>query len=333
MTNLVAYGWDDALAARVGDLDQLDGRVGRVIRVERGECDVITGEEIERVASDSLRAQDDLAPVTGDWVVVGDDPDTGPVIDRIIERDHVLARRDPAERDAEQVLVANIDAVLIVHGLDRPLPPGRLERYLVVAWDSDTEPVVVLTKSDIHDAERTSALIEAIAPGVRQICVDSIGGQGLDEVAAFIGVGRTIALLGESGAGKSTLVNALAGEERQEIGEVRSGDSKGRHTTVTRDLVLLPTGALIVDTPGIRAVGLWEAEEALHRVFDDVEELSESCRFGDCRHGAEPDCAVTGALDPARIERYAALRDELERQRDRQVARERKPKGRPGRRR
>ena len=313
-----------------------DGRLGRIVRVDRGECDVIAAEGRVRVISDSQRSQDVLAPATGDWVVVVDDPEMGPVIGRVLGRSNTVSRRDPSEAVVEQVLVANVDLVLIVHGLDRPLPPGRLERFLVVGWDSGAEVAVVLTKADRYEAEavEVAAVVSALAPEVRVLTVGMGSGahEGLREVAALMGPGKTVALLGESGAGKSTLVNALIDDDLLETGEVRSSDSRGRHTTVSRELILRPAGGLLIDTPGIRAVGIWDAEESLARVFGDLEERAADCRFNDCAHLSEPDCAVlaevaTGLVDVRRVIRYRALRSELEVQREREVDRSRRRAG------
>jgi ribosome biogenesis GTPase len=265
-----------------------------------------------------------------------DDPELGPVIGRVLDRSNTVSRRDPSEAVVEQVLVANVDLVLIVHGLDRPLPPGRLERFLVVGWDSGAEVAVVLTKADRYEAEavEVAAVVSALAPEVRVLTVGMGSGahEGLREVASLIGPGRTVALLGESGAGKSTLVNALIGEDLLETGEVRSSDSRGRHTTVSRELILRPAGGLLIDTPGIRAVGIWDAEESLARVFGDLEERAADCRFNDCAHLSEPDCAVlaevaAGRVDVRRVIRYRALRSELEVQREREVDRNRRRAG------
>ena len=325
---LTAHGWS-------GGPRPTDGRLGRIVRVDRGEVDVVVDEGRIRVLSDSQRAQDLLAPATGDWVVVVDDPDLGPVVGRVLDRANTVSRRDPSEAVVEQVLVANVDRVLIVHGLDRPLPAGRLERFLVVAWDSGAEVAVVLTKADREPvaAAEVAAVVRALAPDVPVHVVGLPGGPGVSEgltaVEALLEPGRTVALLGESGAGKSTLVNALVGDEVLATGEVRTGDAKGRHTTVSRELVLRPGGGLLVDTPGIRAVGIWDAEESLARVFGDLEERSADCRFADCAHDTEPDCAVqaeveVGRVDHRRVDRYRALRAELADQRQREVERERR---------
>lgn len=310
------YGYNDHVAALVAATVD-DGRVGRVVRVERGECDVATERGEERVLSDSQRSQDEVAPATGDWVMVADDPELGPVIGQVLERTSTLARRDPSEEIVEQVLAANVDTVVLVHGLDRPLRPGRLERFLVLVWESGAEPVVVLTKSDLaDDAVEVAAIVRAVAVDVPVVELSAETGAGLDALDRWLVPGRTVALMGESGAGKSTLVNALVGHEVQATGEVRDVDAKGRHTTVTRDLVVVPGRGMLIDMPGIRAVGLWSGDDALHRVFGDIEELAADCRFGDCAHDHEPGCAVraaieAGEIDHRRLDRYRAMAAEL----------------------
>jgi ribosome biogenesis GTPase len=323
-----------------------DGDLGRVVRVDRGECDVVTRAGPVRVFSDSQRAQDELAPVTGDWVEIGHEEGLGPVVRRILPRRTSVRRRDPAERDLEQVLAANADVIAVVHGLDRPLPPGRLERLLVVAHTSGADPLVVLTKADVAPpGDDTEAVVRAVAGRVGAEGIDVVvtsveDGTGLDALRDRLGRGRTLALIGPSGVGKSALVNALVGTEVLETGEVRATDAKGRHTTTARELVLLPgDGGLVLDTPGIRAVGLWEAEDALDLVFGDLEELADTCRFGDCAHRAEPGCAIRAAvdedgLDGRRVDRYLALVAELAAQRAREEERARgEQRGREPRRR
>lgn len=327
---LAAYGWTDQVARRYAAVDA-EGRVpGRIVRVDRGECDVVTEDGVVRAASDSVRAQEEVAPATGDWVALRDEPGIGWVVDAVVPRLRTIVRRDPGEEVAEQVLVANVDAVFIVHGLDRPLPPGRLERFLVLAEDSGADTTIVLTKSSLaEDLEDTLATVTAVAPGVPVVVVDSLEGVGLEPLERILDGGATVALLGASGAGKSSLVNALVGEEVQETAEVRERDARGRHTTVARELVARPGGGLLIDTPGVRAIGIWDAQEAVDRVFGDIDALAADCRFGDCRHRSEPGCAVRaaveeGRLDARRVQRYRALKEELLDQQRRQQQRERK---------
>ncbi|MDW3217475.1 MAG: ribosome small subunit-dependent GTPase A [Acidimicrobiales bacterium] len=306
------------------------GRIGRVVRVDRGECDVMTADGRVRVLSDSQRAQDEVAPVTGDWVVLEEEDGLGTVVGHVFDRTTSVSRRDPAERDLEQVLASNVQLVAAVHGLDRPLPPGRLERLLVLAHKSGAEPVVILTKGDEAVDDEIEAVVRSVARDIPVIVTSTVDGRGLDDVVGLIGAGRTLALVGASGVGKSSLVNAILGEELLEIGDVRSSDAKGRHTTTARELILLPDDAgLLLDTPGIRAIGLWEAEDALDLVFGDLEERAASCRFGDCAHRGEPGCAIAeavdaGEVDGRRVDRYRALVDELAAQREREEERERR---------
>lgn len=307
------------------ELEPSSGELGRIVRVDRGECDVVTAQGVLRVLSDSQRSQDVLAPVVGDWVAIVEDPDLGFLIHEVLTRFNTVSRRDPSEQVIEQVLVANIDHVFIVHGLDRPLPPGRLERFLIIARDSGADVSIVLTKADqVQESLEIKTTIQAIAVGIPIFTVSLLNEslEGLGAVEDLIGVGKTVALLGESGAGKSTLINALVGHEAMTTGEVRTGDKKGRHTTVNREMILKPGGGILIDTPGVRSVGIWDAQEALERVFEDLEGLAEQCRFNDCMHSTEPGCAITEAkekeeIDFRRVERYLALRNELEEQKSR----------------
>lgn len=313
------YGWDDDWARHLSSGDV----PGRIVRVDRGECDVVTADDVERVLSDSARAQSEVAPAVGDWVVLGDGVSDKRIVARVLPRRHTLVRRDPSEAVVDQVLVANIDTVAIVHGLDRPLPPGRLERLLVQAWDSGAQPVVVLTKADVaDDLDDVLAIVRAIARDI-DVAITSHDGTGIDGLRRYAASGQTLALIGASGVGKSTLVNLLVGHEVQETREVRASDAKGRHTTTARELVLVPDGGAVVDSPGVRAVGLWASEDALHRVFADIEELAEHCRFADCAHDREPGCAVRDEVDPRRLERYWSLLAEIEEMRERSRARRR----------
>ena len=311
-----------------------DALRARVVRVDRGECDVMTADGRVRVLSDSQRAQGEIAPVTGDWVEIEEAEGLGTVIGRVLPRRTAVSRRDPAEKDLEQVLASNVDVVAAVLGLDRPVQAGWLERLLVMAIDSGAEPVVVLTKADEADDDTPAfALVDAIANDVPVIVTSVVDGTGLDELVGRIGPERTLALVGESGAGKSSLVNAVVGEELLEVGEVRASDAEGRHTTTARELIMLPGDAgMILDTPGIRTLGLWEAEHAVDLVFGDLVARAEDCRFRDCAHRDEPGCAVQAAVDAGEVPKmrmrlFLELVDELENLRKREEQRARKQKG------
>lgn len=289
------------------------GRLGRVIQVDRGECEVMTDEGQIRVTSDSQRAQDDVAPVTGDWITVIPDLDDVPTVEQVLDRRTLVVRRDPAEHARPQTLVANADVVGVVHGLDRRINPAQLERFCVVGWQSGAAVAVILAKADLRrHPERDAEKAAGLAPGATVVVTAALRGEGLDHLTVLLQEGRTLALLGPSGVGKSTLINALVGAEVQFTREVRAGDARGRHTTIARRLIALPNGGSIVDTPGIRAVGPWDAWEGLAAAYAEIDALDQDCRFAeDCWHQGEPDCAVAGHVDPGRLRRYLELANEL----------------------
>ena len=328
-------GWGDRVAALAAAAPE--GTVpGRVIRTSRRFTYVATADGLVQAMAG---VDADPAPVAGDWVALDlGDHEGSAVVAEVLPRWSQLARRDPAERVEEQVLAADVDLVLVVLGLDRPVRPGRVERSLVLAWDSGATPVVVLTKADV--AAEAGVDVEAAVAEVRDLAGDadvhvlsSVTGEGVAAVHELLVGGRTCVLLGESGAGKSTLVNRLAGEEVQRTADVRSGDAKGRHTTVTRDLIVLPTGGVVIDTPGLRSLGLVDAEEGLAAAFPELDELAADCRFRDCAHQGEPGCAVraaveAGEVDADRVERWVAMQAELAATDERRVEASRRPERR-----
>ncbi|MGE3619031.1 MAG: ribosome small subunit-dependent GTPase A [Acidimicrobiia bacterium] len=321
---LEPYGWDDRWAALLAGLGLPGATPARVARHDGVALAVVGPGGPTQVP---FRRNLDPTPVVGDWVAVVDG-----VAAHVLERASVLRRRD-AERGSEQALVANLDDVLIVCGADRPVRAGRIQRFAALAGDAGATSTVVVTKADL--VEDLGPLVEAAAtadPGARVLATSSVTGQGLDELRATVS-GRTVVMLGESGAGKSSLANALVGAPVAETGEVREGDAKGRHTTTARQLHALPGGGVLVDTPGVRAVGLSADPDAVSSAFGEIDELAEACRFADCAHRGEPGCAVAGAvrdgtLDPARLERWRALHAEAE-----AAARRGRGPGRGGRRR
>ena len=322
MSELTELGWDDSFAEQFTQYADQGLVPGRVAVQHRGAWDVLTERGALRCDIPG-RLYNDAAstaelPVVGDWVAVAERPgeDAG-TIQAVLPRRTRFSRKTAWQATEEQVLAANIDVVFLVSSVNEDLSLRRLERYLTLAWESGAQPVVVLTKVDLTD-DRESALAEvgAIAVGAPVHGVSSVTGEGLDALRAYLRPGVTAALLGSSGVGKSTLVNTLAGEELLETKEIRS-DGKGRHTTVRRELIRLPTGALVIDTPGMRELQLWEADDGIDEAFEDVTALFGSCRFSDCAHESEPGCAIKEALDDGRLDRarwesYVKLQRELE---------------------
>jgi len=291
----------------------IEAQLGRVARVDRGEVDVLVETGELRVVSDSQRAQSKTAPVTGDWVIIAPDDEIGLHVVHVLDRHTAMVRRDPAEQVSDQVLVANIDRVAVVHGLDQAANDARIERFLVLAIDSGAEPLIILTKGDLGEATEDYDWLETVAP---VIVTSAVSGEGIEQVKDAIAEGETLVFIGPSGVGKSTLVNAIVGEEIAETAEVREGDRRGRHTTTVRELIELPEGGVVIDTPGIRAIGLWAADIALDEVFADIAELATECRFRDCTHRQEPGCAVkaaveAGEIQEVRLARYQLLWQEL----------------------
>lgn len=275
-------------------------------------------------------------PAVGDWVAMTARAEEGTaVINAVLPRRTKFSRKVALTASQEQVLAANVDAVFLVMSLNEDFNLRRLERYVTMAWESGAQPVIVLTKSDLCPEWELRVLeTEAIAFGVPVHAISVPTGHGLDLVRAHLAPGRTIALLGSSGVGKSTLVNTLAGEEVLATQPIREDDGEGRHTTTHRQLVLLPGGGLVLDTPGLRELQLWESSDGLSETFGDVEEIALRCRFSDCAHDTEPGCAIRaaiadGTLDAGRWDSYLKLQRELahlERRLDKRLAAQEKKK-------
>ncbi len=319
---LEELGWSPFFAEAWVDL-ALEGRVPARVVVAHTRVLRVRGAEGERFAEASgglrraARAPQDR-PAVGDWVALRLRPGAGrALVDVVLPRRTAFVRRAAADLTGQQVLAANVDTVFLVMGLDRDYNPRRIERALVLAWESGADPVVLLNKADLcDDVAARRAEIEAAAPGVPVRVIAAKEGEGLEALSPWLERGRTVALLGSSGVGKSTIVNRLLGEERQRTREVRESDQRGRHTTTHRELVALPTGGLLLDTPGLRELQLWATEEGLATAFEDLEALAPRCRFRDCAHQSEPGCAVraaveAGELPEKRLASYLKLRAEL----------------------
>ncbi|HET9381960.1 MAG TPA: ribosome small subunit-dependent GTPase A [Streptomyces sp.] len=320
-STLVPYGWDDAWAGAFAPYGT-DGLLpGRVVRVDRGQCDVVTAGGLLRADTAFVTPHDPLRVVcTGDWVAV--EPGGTPrYVRACLPRRTAFVRSTSSKRSEGQILAANVDHAVVAVSLAVELDLGRIERFLALAWESGAQPVVVLTKADlVPDAVTLSHLVQDVetsAPGVPVLPVSAHGGDGLDVLAAVVSSGTAV-LLGQSGAGKSTLANALLGEDVMDVRATRDADGKGRHTTTTRNLLALPGGGVLIDTPGLRGVGLWDAETGVGQVFAEIEDLAADCRFQDCAHESEPGCAVltaigSGDLTERRLESYRKLLRENQR--------------------
>ena len=268
---------------------------GRVVRVDRDRVVVATAHgEVTALARE--------LPAIGDWVGLAGDQ-----VAEVAPRTGTVVRRDAA-RPVPQVIAANVDVVFVVAALDPSVNLRRLERTLAMAWESGATPVVVLTKPDrCRDIAKETAAVRATAVGVDVALVSGLTGDGVDGVRSHLDGNRTAVLIGPSGAGKSTLANLLAGSEVLATGDVRAADRKGRHTTSARHLLVLPEGGVLIDTPGLRALDVWDVTEGVASAFADIDELAPGCRFSDCRHDAEPGCSVRGRVDGDRLRNWRHL--------------------------
>jgi len=337
MDGLDRWGWDDAWAARFAAVAG-DGNVPARVVIEHRELYVIRGPHGEGTAEVSGRFRHHAAgrgdyPAVGDWVAVRPPPADGPaVIDAVLPRTNRLSRTAPGDASEEQVLAANLDVLFLVASLNRDLNPRRLERLLTAAALPRCQSVLVLTKSDLCDDPAAVAADLAVSLGVPAHPVGALTGDGLDALAPYLAGDRTVALLGSSGVGKSTLLNRLLGEELLATGPIRADDDRGRHTTTHRELVRLPGGGLLLDSPGIREFALWADGSDVDGAFADIAALAAGCAFGDCTHSHEPNCAVRralddGSLDAGRFESYQKLQREQayqEARTDERAARDRK---------
>jgi ribosome biogenesis GTPase len=302
----------DELAALLKNAP-LEAVAGRVGRVDRGRFQLLTAGDAISIATSGVSSV-----CVGDWCTVVGTPGpngTDYALHQILSRRTALVRQSSGSRVESQALAANIDTVMVVVPLDRPVSQRQIERFLSLAWDSGAQPVLTLTKADIVDDDVVAAAVAevtAVSGELPVLTASVVTGSGMDAVAALAKRGTTVALLGTSGSGKSSLVNALLGADVVQTGDVRESDNKGRHTTTWRELVVVPTGGALIDTPGLRELGMWVDEDGIDAAFADVTDLAENCRFNDCAHLGEPGCAVlaaiaAGSLEVERLDSYRKL--------------------------
>lgn len=320
--NLIDLGWNQPLESQFESY-KIQGFIpARVTREHKSNYTVGCehGELTAEIAGKfrfGAQTKGDL-PTVGDWVVISARPDESrATIHALLPRKSAFVRKAAGNVTVEQVIAANIDTVFIVTGLDGNFNVRRIERYLTLAWESGANPVVLLNKADLCDnIDARTAEVETAAIGVAVHALSARDDHGLEALAPYLAPGKTSAFLGSSGVGKSSIINCLAGEAKLPTGDVREDDSRGRHTTTSRELLLLPSGGIVIDTPGMREIQFWGDDEGLKQAFDDIEQLAAQCRFRDCSHFSEPGCAVregieNGSLLRQRFESYLKLKKEL----------------------
>jgi ribosome biogenesis GTPase len=320
--DLTSFGWSEFFETNFRSYERQGYACGRVALEHKNFFRVYTQHgEVQAELSGKLRHEAvnrrDL-PAVGDWVVIRSRPEGGRVmIHAVLPRRTSFARKIAGSRTEEQIVGANVDTVFLFTSLNQDFNLRRIERYLLIAWESGANPIIILSKSDLCDRVADALTeVQAVARGVPIHIMSVVTGCGLQEIGQYFKHGQTVALLGSSGVGKSTLINHLAGVELAKVQTVREHDDRGRHTTTHRELVLLPAGGVVLDTPGMRELQLWEGGESLQLVFDDIEALAGRCFFSDCRHEDEPRCVVrealaAGTIDASRYESYEKLRKEL----------------------
>jgi len=320
---LIDLGWDSSFDKSFESFNDRNLSPARIARENRNNYLTLSsdGELVGELSGKFHNETNGSAgrPAIGDWVTISPRPNEGrATIHALFPRKSAFVRKVAGMITEAQIVAANIDTVFIVCGLDNNFNPRRVERYLALAWESGATPVVILNKVDLcDDAESLVAEIESIAIGVPVHPISAVAGTGLAVFSDYLTTGKTAAFLGSSGVGKSTIINSLLGAERLKVGEVREYDGRGRHTTSFRELILLPGGGIVIDTPGMREIQVWGDDEGLKQAFDDIQALALQCRFTDCNHHTEPGCAVKkavldGTLDPDRLRSYMKLKRELQ---------------------
>ena len=321
--DLRELGWNRFFEEHFSELEHKGLVPARVVREHKHIYQVYTEQgprpaELAGKIGYDARTKADF-PTVGDWVAVKLIPNEEKVvIQQILPRKSKFTRKSVSRTDEEQIIAANIETVFLVTGLDGDFNLRRIERYLVLAWDSGARPAVILNKIDLcDDVEYCISQIKFIAPEVPILPICAKDGRGIEALFEFLGSGKTVSLLGSSGVGKSTIINTILGIERQAVAPVREDDSRGRHTTTYRELILLPEGGAVIDNPGMRQLHVWaEQDESISRAFEDIESIAENCKFRDCTHEHEPGCAVLEALekgdiDYERVENFKKLKEEL----------------------
>ncbi len=324
MVDITELGWNHFFQQQLVEEDP-SCKPARVVRQDMNQYHLLgndgrlSGVIPGRVRKAALSKAD--LPTVGDWIIYRkiEGGEAGTVqIEKCLERKSKFSRKEAGDVVDEQVVSANIDTVFIVSGLDDDFNPNRIERYLLLSWDSGAIPVIVLNKADLCDnLESRLKELETISMGAPVHVMSALDKAGTEALLEYVQPGTTCAFMGSSGVGKSTLINLLLGYERFETGEVREEDGKGRHTTTFRELVLTESGAMIIDTPGMREIQVWADSAALSQTFDDIEEIAMGCKFNDCQHDKEPGCAIHAAiednsLDAGRLDRYYKLKREVE---------------------
>jgi ribosome biogenesis GTPase / thiamine phosphate phosphatase len=320
--NLQTIGWNDYFNNEFKNYKEQGYSVGRIalehkriyrIFTENGE---LFGEVSGKLRHNSYSRED--YPAVGDWVLISPRYEEGKAtIHGILPRFSKFSRKVAGMTTEEQIVATNVNTLFLVNALNQDFNLRRIERYLIMAWESGANPVIVLTKSDLcKDVEEKIKQIEAVALGVPVHALSVKDDTGIEQLDTYLEEGQTVALLGSSGAGKSTLTNRLIGVEKQLVNEIREGDDRGKHTTTHRELIVVPAGGIIIDTPGMRELQLWDAEGSLSQSFEDIELVAENCYYRDCTHGSEPKCAIVeaisqGILEEERFKSYVKLQKEL----------------------
>jgi ribosome biogenesis GTPase len=323
--NLELLGWNSFFSKSYEGHSQEGHTVGRVALEHKNNYILYTEQgELSAEVSGKLRYQaterQDF-PAVGDWVVISiREAQKTATIHAVLPRKSKFSRKTVGTKTEEQIIATNVDTVFLISGLDGDFNLRRIERYLILVWESDANPVIILNKADLcEDVEQCREAVEEIAFGVPIIILSAVNNQGLDALIPYLNQGQTVALLGSSGVGKSTITNQLAGKAIQSVQAVRQGDDRGKHTTTHRELIILPSGGLLMDTPGMREIQIWTGDEGLQETFADIKSLAMQCRFHDCRHEQEPGCAVQEALADGSLD-YQRFLNYLTRKQDQRAA-------------